>query len=1267
MSFWNKKKKEKVEKYKEIPFQHLAPIDTVEDKTVFAALDYALSQNNVHNIALTGNYGSGKSSILESYIKRNKSCWLIESFFKLLSKAPLLNRLIKGKKWFLKISLATFAVENKEEDNLPQKENNTFSEAVLQKIEKSILQQILYRKSGVKLPNSRFIRIKRTNKIDAFVTAFVVLALFIVSNYFIQGEIWEYICKPFALPLVWSDIALFASVLLVLFLFFYKLLIFVKKLRIAKLCFSNAEIEFKGCESEESLLNKYLDELLYFFEVTGYNVIIFEDLDRFNNTEIFIKLRELNTLLNNYENIHHKIVFIYALRDEVFTDSSRTKFFDFIVPVIPVINSQNSGDMLLNQWKENKDSPLGKIDESFLQDIGLYVDDMRLLKNSINEFKIYDKKVNEEDYETESKNADKKISHDRNKIFALILYKNLYPNDFALLAQNKGDLYSIIQKRENVAKEECKQIEMDIKALENKIQEIEKQIDIDKKELRIIYISKIFSKKPDDSFISLNADDFTSDEEFDKIKKNSSLECLQYTQRNGYYGSWGYEKGLFSYNFSNIEKEVDSKYSYDKREEMIKSKVDGKLNLLRNKLKEKNFDLSECSKKNIKKLLETVSPEKFTCHLEKQDEKFNKFIIYLLRHGYVDENYFVYISNFYANSLSAYEIQYLRLIKNQQSPNFELILSNIDKVINRINDIEWRLPAVLNNSMLSYILITDDCHLKDFLETLRNYKLVNHDDFFLSQFSADSNCLSRLYQGLYEFLGHENNWINIIFDNEEISMLYYFFIYVDFEKREENILSYLKRDVSFLHLDNIEKEKVSSKINYYGLKFNLLEDTVKYPIYNVILDNNAYIISEQNFDIIIKNSFADTVEMPIKDYFTQISKLQNQNVKTYVIQNIETFVKEVVLSIDGSIAESEDAFVELLNNNTLLTETKIELIEKNDCVISDIAKIKVVEVKLADANEKFVDIRNLLFKHKKVSPTWSNVFKNFKANKNIAHGNKLDPCLVEYLNDEQIVDKLIEYKPLADDEIEENKGNHEVASNFYDAVLTSHDMSLSSFAKLMTVCPWCYNELNQYEIDSEKMNKIIELENISLTSKNYSGIKQNHPSLLSKFISNNFDEFINKWSELKIAINPDGMKLLLDSDDLSREQKCQLLSTDFEIWHNISQKNSFIWLGKKIIELEFTGKIIVPIKRIFENLGDETDIIGMIALQAENLDEADMVNAINNKTNDDYKSSVKREGRKVKIPNTVQNKKLCAKLEEKGIISSFKEDGDKLKIYQKKS
>ena len=139
MNFWNRKKEERNGKYKEIPFQHLAPIDTVEDKTTFDALNYALSQRNIHNIALTGNYGSGKSSILESYIKCNKK-----------------------KNNFLKISLATFAIENKNEnveqeindtngdDSQRAEENNTsekcqtkipkgeFSETILQKIEKSI-------------------------------------------------------------------------------------------------------------------------------------------------------------------------------------------------------------------------------------------------------------------------------------------------------------------------------------------------------------------------------------------------------------------------------------------------------------------------------------------------------------------------------------------------------------------------------------------------------------------------------------------------------------------------------------------------------------------------------------------------------------------------------------------------------------------------------------------------------------------------------------------------------------------------------------------------------------------------------------------------------------------------------------------------------------------------------------------------------------------------------------------------------------------------
>ena len=52
-------------------------------------------------------------------------------------------------------------------------------------------------------------------------------------------------------------------------------------------------------------------------KVTTYDTVFIEDLDRFNQPNIFIKLRELNTVINNYDNIKRKVVFIYAIKDDI--------------------------------------------------------------------------------------------------------------------------------------------------------------------------------------------------------------------------------------------------------------------------------------------------------------------------------------------------------------------------------------------------------------------------------------------------------------------------------------------------------------------------------------------------------------------------------------------------------------------------------------------------------------------------------------------------------------------------------------------------------------------------------------------------------------------------------------------------------------------------------------------------------------------------------------------------------------------------------------
>src|SRR3989338_833423 len=94
-------------------YDDLTPIDKAdEDKNYSEALKWALKKPSVKNIAITGPYGSGKSSVLRTFEKEHKE-------YK-----------------YLNISLGAF------KDDLPQTETDASQNAF---IEKSVLQQIFYR------------------------------------------------------------------------------------------------------------------------------------------------------------------------------------------------------------------------------------------------------------------------------------------------------------------------------------------------------------------------------------------------------------------------------------------------------------------------------------------------------------------------------------------------------------------------------------------------------------------------------------------------------------------------------------------------------------------------------------------------------------------------------------------------------------------------------------------------------------------------------------------------------------------------------------------------------------------------------------------------------------------------------------------------------------------------------------------------------------------------------------------------------------------
>ncbi|MBY7703999.1 hypothetical protein JIY74_27480 [Vibrio harveyi] len=93
-------------------------------------------------------------------------------------------------------------------------------------------------------------------------------------------------------------------------------------------------------------MDKEIREIIYLLYSSNTKVVVFEDLDRFHNTEIFMKLKEINFILNSYTNTklfkRKPVRFVYMLSNTLFSTHIRTKFFDFIIPIVPIVNSSNS-------------------------------------------------------------------------------------------------------------------------------------------------------------------------------------------------------------------------------------------------------------------------------------------------------------------------------------------------------------------------------------------------------------------------------------------------------------------------------------------------------------------------------------------------------------------------------------------------------------------------------------------------------------------------------------------------------------------------------------------------------------------------------------------------------------------------------------------------------------------------------------------------------------------------------------------------------------
>lgn len=876
-------------KVNSVGFVSLSPKNNSEIKIYRDALDYALSQEDICNIALTGPYGSGKSSVIETYKRVKQTEQSDQEKFIHISLTK-----------FSEIGVGhTLSIEDRESLSLV-KLNNSDDEFTLKEFEAKILNQILHQIEDFRIPQTNF-KIKReidenSIKLIAFNLVLMVILGWIVFYFKSWVEFVGQLSSSIGSvsPLLnFFQLPFFK--LCVLFLFFYLVyrfiydLVFEHKVHgiLKKISLHGTEVELFN-DKNESFFDKYLNEVLYLFEHAGASIFVFEDIDRFNSINIFQRLREINTLLNvRRKSASSKIRFIYLIRDDLFSSKDRTKFFDFIIPVVPVIDGSNSYEQIKKLFNCNDGNT--KFNDRFLKEISYFIDDMRVLKNVWNEYLIYEARI-----------AD--TEQNPNKLLAMLIYKNLFPKDFSETHIGTGFIATLFK---------------------NKLQWIN------------------------------DAKPILEGKRSELLKELTLLDnCLQISQEeaklliNSYYRSPLAKADVNKRLTSIIDKNGDYRTELEQQINEITEQI---IFLDKSQLKD-IIEKSDSGKVFEATYKNDLNEEKSFKDVKRSS--YFPLLKLLIRKGYIDESYSDYMTYFYPGTLTRKDMVFIRSIAENEFKGESYKLNFPLAVIEELEVTDFKVDAVLNFDLAECLVANREVFKeknKFFFRHLESFSGVEFVVNYLAQKRVPKEFLFNLFevcpcyvQSILKF--HD------LYQGTIRHFIYSVFEFLDIEEikniNQEMVLTeWISNSEEFLNTEFVDSDKFVSILESLEVKFELINLSGSNEIlWRKVYENNLYKLTSEMISRILQRKNPKLDKDAIKYCnLSLIRQYSKQHLINYVNSNFSNYFDLMLEMGAGNICNYPDTTIHVLNREDLSDVQKIKYIENLSTKIDKIEMIEKVK------------------------------------------------------------------------------------------------------------------------------------------------------------------------------------------------------------------------------------------------------------------------------------------------------------------------------------
>ena len=1086
-------------------FEKLTPDKDADISVYEEAIEFVFDNSDVTNIAISGAYGAGKSSVIESYEKKHDD------------------------KNFLHISLAHFEPTERNESEDSVKETT---------LEGKILNQLIHQIPVDRIPQTNF-RVKkdvgRRNIIIITILLYVLLGsiTFISMSNKIQNWVDE-LCDgrlKSLLAIFTNDFTVFFAAIALAgsaFICIYNTV----KVQKNKNLFHKVTVQGNTIEifenKDESYFDKYLNEVLYLFEQVEADVIVFEDMDRFNSNVIFERLREVNNLVNVHKynkfknKKRHKLInkifrrkekqykplrFFYLLRDDVFVTKDRTKFFDYIIPIVPVLDGTNSYDQFIRHLKQG--NILEKFDSTFLQRLALYIDDMRVLKNVYNEFLVYMYRLNNTDLNW-------------NKMLAIIVYKNIFPRDFCNLQLGKGYVHELFEQKENLSKETIGKLEEEKQLIQEKITYINKENLTDVQELNDAYEAK-YNRLPRDSWYNQLTQE--GRKEKDKLEKEKEKRIEVIDNRN---------KGMMT--------ELEVKLQ----------DIEQRISATKTKLLSELITRDNTDSIFMIKSINPIGEENQYNEIKGSD--YLELLKFLISNGYIDETYNDYMTYFYEDSLSAHDKMFLRRITDKKGSDYEYSLKDVEKVLSSpvLRVVDFYEEETLNFNLLKGLLVNqENPKYQKYLSALIKQMKDNKDTEFISKFydstQFDKTFIIKLNEQWTDFFSYIA--VNKILPLKQIRGFSLDSLCLLDENKIQDInvegclTDYISNQSDYLNIQNPDVAKIISQFCILGVKLKKIEiDTANKDLIVGVYENNLYELTFENIKLMIKSMYGeyDSYNIEHRNY-TVIQGKSESPLAKYIAENINRYANEYLKNCNGYIEDSEDVAIKFINDENVLGDIQEKYVNVLKTVISDISVIQ---------NKK---LWNEMLDKRIIKKTVPNIIHYY----------------TEYCCDSQLIKFINECDAGMDYSHIENEFGGEIARQFFDSVAVNNEIKTSRYQEILCNMGYGYDVYDAYDISDDKMEVLIKKDVIEMNNVGLEYIRNHYKKYTALYIDENIEAYLR----------------IITSDNFSYEEALHILGME------IGDKEKIDLLGLTTEPISVVGKGYSSslIKYILDNNFDEHD------------------------------------------------------------------------------